>query len=117
MLPTNRLHHRFAAGFLPADDGSRPGLPFPLSASWPVPPLREPSLSVIGDRQPIAVELRRVLHDLRRDGLAGTLKTWAQRIRYRRDLRRLMVAAPHLVDDIGLTCGQASAEASRPFWC
>lgn len=116
MLPTDTLHHHFAAGF-PAHGRSRLGLPFPLNTTWPILPIWGSSPNPACDRDSLAVEARRVFHDLQRDGLAGTFMVWRERIQYRRELRRLALVAPHMIDDIGLTLHQALAEADRPFWC
>jgi len=45
--------------------------------------------------------------------VADTLSTWDRRLRYRRELKRL---DDHLLADIGITPGQARAEAEKPFW-
>ena len=117
MLPTDTLHHRFATGFRPTDGRSRMGLPFPLKASWPILPIWGCSPNPACARDSLAAEIRRAFHELQRHGLAGTFRIWGERIRYRRDLRRLSVATPHMIDDIGLKLDQALAEADRPFWC
>jgi len=49
-------------------------------------------------------------------GLLGLWVEWQERHRLRRDLRRLLRAAPHMVDDIGVTPGEARREAAKPFW-
>lgn len=113
MLPTSTLNHRFAASFRLTGGGS----PFPLNASWPILPIWRSSPNLSRDRDSLAIEVRRTVHDLQQRGLAGTFKIWRERIRYRRDLRRIALAAPHMIDDIGLTLDQALAEADRPFWC
>ncbi len=44
------------------------------------------------------------------------LKIWLRRHRYRRELRRLLILGPHLVEDIGLMPVHARREAAKPFW-
>src|SRR5262245_15074919 len=100
MLPSDMLHHRIFAGFATIDGSSLKRLPCPSPAR---------------DRDPLPVG--QALHDRQRHGLAGTFRVWRERIQYRRDLRRLALVAPHMIDDIGLTPDQAMAEADRPFWC
>jgi len=46
----------------------------------------------------------------------GTLRIWSRRRRYRRELRRLLMVAPHMIDDIGLTMTDAVEEARKPVW-
>jgi len=41
---------------------------------------------------------------------------WCKRRHYRRELRRLLRAGPHLIADIGLTLEAARREAGKPFW-
>ena len=113
MLPTDTPPHRFAASFRPTDGGS----PFPLNASWPILQIWGSNPNLPCGRDSLAVEIRRTVYDLQRHGLAGTFEIWRQRIQHRRDLRRLALVAPHMIDDIGLTLDQALAEADRPFWC
>ena len=45
--------------------------------------------------------------------LIGSLK---QRVRYRRDLRRLLELSPHLLNDIGLNVDDIRSECGKPFW-
>jgi uncharacterized protein YjiS (DUF1127 family) len=45
-----------------------------------------------------------------------TLRLWLRRYRYRRDLKRILQSAPHLVEDMGLMRVHAEREASKPFW-
>jgi uncharacterized protein YjiS (DUF1127 family) len=115
MLPTETLHHRFAAGFPAANDHSRTGLPFPLNATWL--PIWGYSPKPAHVRDSLTVEVRSAFHDLQRQGLAGMLGTWRERIHFRKELHRLALVAPHMIDDIGLTLDQALSEADRPFWC
>lgn len=42
--------------------------------------------------------------------------TWGERIRVRREFEQKLKAAPHLIDDIGLTRAEAEAEIAKPFW-
>ncbi|WP_207483188.1 DUF1127 domain-containing protein [Arenibaculum pallidiluteum] len=46
----------------------------------------------------------------------GVVGVWAERRRYRRDLLRLLKVGPHMIDDVGLTVGEAEQEAKKPFW-
>jgi uncharacterized protein YjiS (DUF1127 family) len=112
MLPTSTPNRRFAASFRLTGGGS----PFPLDASWPIMPIWGSSPNLSRDRASLAIEVRRVFHDLQRDGLVRTFTVWRERIQYRRDLRRLALVVPHMIDDIGLTPDQALTEADRPFW-
>lgn len=55
-------------------------------------------------------------------GVAGIGDAWAaartylDRSRYRRELRRLLRVSPHMIEDIGLSREQARREAKKPFW-
>jgi uncharacterized protein YjiS (DUF1127 family) len=40
---------------------------------------------------------------------------WLERARSRRQLRLLLVD-PHVLNDLGLTPGEADLEAIKPFW-
>jgi uncharacterized protein YjiS (DUF1127 family) len=42
--------------------------------------------------------------------------SWRRRAEYRRELRRLLILGPHLVDDVGLLPVLAGREAAKPFW-
>lgn len=44
------------------------------------------------------------------------VETWEERKRFRLKLEDMLVTAPHLIDDIGLTKERAEAEISKPFW-
>jgi uncharacterized protein YjiS (DUF1127 family) len=44
------------------------------------------------------------------------MHTWHGRRRYRGDLRRLMIVAPHMIADVGLTLEKARREVAKPFW-
>ncbi len=48
--------------------------------------------------------------------IASLAGAWRCRRQYRADLRRLLAAAPHMIDDIGLTPAQARWESAKPFW-
>lgn len=48
--------------------------------------------------------------------LIGFPGLWQRRRRYRAELKHLLLIGPHMVDDIGLTVGRATAEARKPFW-
>lgn len=45
-----------------------------------------------------------------------TLAKWRLRLLERRHLRRLLLVAPHMIEDIGLTLEDARLEAEKPFW-
>jgi uncharacterized protein YjiS (DUF1127 family) len=47
---------------------------------------------------------------------ARTLRLWLRRYRYRRDLKRILQSAPHLIEDMGLMRIHAEREARKPFW-
>ena len=49
-------------------------------------------------------------------GLLGLWTEWQERHRLRKDLRRLLRAAPHMIDDMGLTRRAAGQESVKPFW-
>ncbi len=59
---------------------------------------------------------------IRAVGVAGiadaqaAIRACLERHRYRRELRRLLRVAPHMIDDIGLTRPQALHEVEKPFW-
>lgn len=116
MVPTDKLQHHFAAGFRPANSGRHFGLPFPLDALWPILPLWVPGSNSGFRAASIGNDFRHAFQDLKRHGLSGLFKLWGERMFYRRELLRLVEAAPHMIDDIGLTCDQALAEAHQPFW-
>jgi uncharacterized protein YjiS (DUF1127 family) len=61
--------------------------------------------------------LRDVLADLGRQGPLGLFRLWRERWCYRRDLARLVIVGPYMINDIGLTLDQALAQVDRPFWC
>jgi uncharacterized protein YjiS (DUF1127 family) len=46
----------------------------------------------------------------------GLIATWRWRMRYRRELEEKSKAAPHLLDDIGLSRWDSEAEVAKPFW-
>ncbi len=46
----------------------------------------------------------------------AAIRAGLERHRYRQDLRRLLQAGPHMIDDIGLTRSQALQEVEKPFW-
>jgi uncharacterized protein YjiS (DUF1127 family) len=46
----------------------------------------------------------------------AAIRDYLERHRYRRDLRRLLRAGPHMIDDIGLTRSEAQQEVEKPFW-
>ena len=49
--------------------------------------------------------------------LRSTVSVWRERKRFRWQLKQMLEANPHLIDDIGLTRRQAEAEVAKlPFW-
>jgi uncharacterized protein YjiS (DUF1127 family) len=44
------------------------------------------------------------------------LAEWNRRRRFRKDLKRLLAVAPHMIADIGLTLDQAYEQIEAPFW-
>jgi uncharacterized protein YjiS (DUF1127 family) len=69
---------------------------------------------ILASAPALAVEARRRAHGLA--ALRGLIRSWRSRSRFRRDLADRLEAAPHLVDDIGLTRRQVDAELAKPFW-
>jgi uncharacterized protein YjiS (DUF1127 family) len=57
-----------------------------------------------------------VFREMRRAGPLRVLDGWRARWHYRRELRRLLAVAPHMITDIGLTLDQAQREMVMPFW-
>jgi uncharacterized protein YjiS (DUF1127 family) len=49
--------------------------------------------------------------------LLPPLRAWRSRAATRAELRRLLVTAPRLLEDIGLDPRVAAIEAAKPFWC
>jgi len=49
-------------------------------------------------------------------GLRLLLSVWAERLKRRRALRRLLLTGAHLVADLGLAPEAARREAAKPFW-
>ncbi|WP_340115295.1 DUF1127 domain-containing protein [Pelagibius sp. 7325] len=49
-------------------------------------------------------------------GLKAAWATWRKRRAYRRDLKRLLQAGPHLISDIGLAREAAHREVGKAFW-
>lgn len=45
-----------------------------------------------------------------------SLASCIERSRHRRALRDIATLSPHILDDIGVTHGQALEEAEKPFW-
>jgi uncharacterized protein YjiS (DUF1127 family) len=48
--------------------------------------------------------------------LLGIITTWEERKRFRWGLEEMAKAAPHLIEDIGLTKGEVEAEIAKRFW-
>jgi uncharacterized protein YjiS (DUF1127 family) len=46
----------------------------------------------------------------------GLLATWRERSRVRRALAEILSTNPHLIDDMGMTEGEARAEITKRFW-
>jgi uncharacterized protein YjiS (DUF1127 family) len=61
-------------------------------------------------------DLSDILEDLGRQGPFGLFRVWRERWRYRKELARLFIVGPYMINDIGLTLDQALAEVDRPFW-
>jgi len=89
-------------------------LPDPHGAGSPAPflfsDLNSHGASSLGQ------DLSGILADLSREGPLGLFRSWCKRWRYRKDLARLRMVGPHMIDDIGLLPDQAQAESGRPFW-
>lgn len=49
-------------------------------------------------------------------GLLGMLGAWEERKRFRLRLEDMLMTAPHLIEDVGLTRKQVEAEIAKPFW-
>ena len=49
-------------------------------------------------------------------GLRDLLETWEERKRFRFKLEDMLITAPHLIADVGLTRKQVEAEIAKPFW-
>jgi len=61
----------------------------------------------------------RLTNPRRSFGLAALLKllaTWEDRKRFRLQLQAMVIANPHLIDDIGMTARQVEAEIAKRFW-
>jgi uncharacterized protein YjiS (DUF1127 family) len=48
--------------------------------------------------------------------LRDAIRVLERRLRYRRDLQRLLALGPHMIADIGLTLEEARREVAKPFW-
>jgi len=48
--------------------------------------------------------------------LAGVIRGWRARVRFRQQLWRLLRDKPKLIEDIGLSIAEAKEEIARPFW-
>lgn len=64
----------------------------------------------------IGQDLSDILEDLSRHGPFGLFRVWRERWRYRKELARLSIVGPYMINDIGLTFDQALAEIDRRFW-
>lgn len=114
-MQVQELRRHLAAWIRPLGIDHEAGFSFSFNALAPVVPLWElPSSANDGDS--FSDSLRDAFQELRQDGVKALLETWRERVSYRKDLRRLLVAAPHMINDIGLTLEQAVAESGRPFW-
>ncbi len=61
----------------------------------------------------------RILQTVRVVGIGearAAIRACLERHRYRQDLRHLLRAGPHIIDDIGMTRPEALHEAEKPFW-
>ena len=56
-------------------------------------------------------ELRHGLQDLQ-----VLRRHWADRRRTRRELKRLLLVGPHMIEDVGFHQEEAEQEAVKPFW-
>jgi uncharacterized protein YjiS (DUF1127 family) len=57
-----------------------------------------------------------VFREMRRAGPIRVFDGWRARQHYRRELRRLLTVAPHIIADIGLTLDEAQRQIMQPFW-
>ena len=48
--------------------------------------------------------------------LSATPRVWAERGRYRSEIKRLLNVGPHMIRDVGLVWEDAQREAQKPFW-
>jgi len=90
-------------------------------SSAPLKAARSPAVNAAdAGSQSIEVRLHQdlgeILKDLGRHGLVGLFGLWCERRRYRRELKRLFVVGPYMINDVGLTMDQARSEMDRPFW-
>lgn len=64
----------------------------------------------------VASTLRGSIQAVRAIKLTDYVSRWQERHFYRRELARLSQAAPHMIDDIGLTQDEVESELAKPFW-
>ncbi|TKD47862.1 MAG: DUF1127 domain-containing protein [Mesorhizobium sp.] len=48
--------------------------------------------------------------------LRDMVETWEERKRFRLKLQDMLITAPHMIADVGLTRKQVEAEIAKPFW-
>jgi uncharacterized protein YjiS (DUF1127 family) len=48
--------------------------------------------------------------------LRSMIATWGERIRFRKELKEMSKANPHMIGDIGLKRWQVEAEIAKRFW-
>jgi len=76
-------------------------------------------MSVVELGQRVRIEASACAHDTWFESVAALSPIWAlwlARWHYRRELRRLLRAGPHMIADIGLALDEAHAEMAKPFW-
>ena len=78
--------------------------------------LRAALTNSLPERHTLGCVVVHLIREVRRIGLRRTLEVWHQRGEFRRDIRRLLQAGPHLIDDIGLSEEEARAEIGTPVW-
>ena len=61
-------------------------------------------------------DLSDIVEDLSREGPFGLFRVWRERWQYRKELARLFIVGPYMINDIGLALDRALAEFDRPFW-
>ena len=49
-------------------------------------------------------------------GLRAIWAEWQIRRRYRKDLERLLLVGPYMIEDVGLTLEEAHREIEKPLW-
>jgi uncharacterized protein YjiS (DUF1127 family) len=67
-------------------------------------------------RETLPLAIERASQERTRQRPAEILSAWRARRHFRKELRRLLAAGPHMIADIGLTLEQTREEIARPFW-